>query len=177
MIDIIIILLLFLGFYVGYKRGLLKTLFSIISSILSYAISFILSSRLAFLLVEFIPLKEKLNYNNSNLPNLNISEAYYKVIIFFIVFFLIKYILRVIFRTLNVITKIPIIKVTNKIFGGLLGFLEIYIIIFVFIYLIYVLPLNEELRNMLSSSVLANNIFEKTPILSKMLLENFFYYK
>ena len=169
--------MLFLGIYKGYNKGLLKQLFSFISVILGYIISLLLSSRLAFLLSEVFPVNKDIsNAFTSTLTDLNISSAYHRVISFFIIFFLIKFIFRVLLNTVGVFAKLPVIKTANKLLGAVLGFLEIYIVIFVIVYLLFVLQINIDIHSQLEKSILANIIFEQTPILSKNLLGLFFEY-
>lgn len=176
-IDIIIVVLLLLGISNGYKKGVVRQLFNIISIIIGYIVSFLLSSRLAFLLAQFLPTNKVADQFSSTLSGLNISEGYYQVISFFLIFFLVQFVIRVIGNTLGLVTKLPVIKSANKLLGGIFGFLEVYLVLFVCIYCVYVLPISPNFHNMLvSEATIPNFIFEQTPILSKMLLEEFFNY-
>lgn len=179
MIDIVIIGVLLFSVYRGYKKGFLNQLYSLISIILGYLISFMLTSKVAWLVSSFLPLEDNFIITpiNDSLARLNIGQAYHKIIIFFVIFFLIRIILRLTFKSLGLVTKLPIIKTVNRFLGAIVGFLGMYIIVFVVIYVLYVLPLNLEWRANLTNSFLPNIIFENTPILSGLLLEEFFGYK
>lgn len=178
MLDIILIILLLLGSYRGYKKGFLKQLFSFLMIVIGYILSFVLASRLFLLLPNFLPIEDNKYVSgfNETLSNLNIAPAYNKVILFFVLFFGIRIILKVIFNSVGIVTKLPIIKTVNKSLGAILGFLEFYIVIFVVIYFLYIIPLDFEWKTYLYDSKIANLIFEKTPILSKSILEEFFNY-
>lgn len=181
-IDIIIVVVLILGIYMGYNKGFVNQLFSIVSLVFGYFISLILSSRLAILLAQFIPFSNnsvvgELNSKISTL-DLNIPTGYYKIISFFIIFFSIRLLFRFVGNILGVIRKIPVIKTFNSMLGAIIGLVEAYVIIFVIVYLLYVLPLGVELSRSLLEAKLPRIIFEQTPLLSDYLLERFFnYYK
>lgn len=179
MIDIILLVIFLLGSLLGYKRGFLRQLFSIISIIIGYVISFLFSSRLAIFLIDFIPIKDNDIFNqfSNSLANLNISTGYHRIIAFVIIFFMVKLIFNIVASSLGLITKLPVVKTVNKLLGAVLGFIEIYIITFIIIYLFYTIPnINYEFTKQLTESTLANLIFEKTPILSDMLLQEFYNY-
>lgn len=179
-VDIIILSFMLLGIYMGYSKGLFRQVFSLFSLIIGYIISLVLSSRIAFLLSNFLPFStnnvvSELNNKVSSL-NLNISEGYYKIISFFIIFFGIKLIFFILGNLIGTITKLPVIKSVNRFLGAVLGFIEVYILIFVVIYFMYVIPVGENITKLLLESKISTFIFENTPILSDILLEKFFSY-
>ena len=49
MVDIIIVILLFLGIYLGHKRGLIMQLFYVGTMIIGLIVSMLFSTRLAYL--------------------------------------------------------------------------------------------------------------------------------
>lgn len=177
MVDIIIIIVLFLGTYMGYRAGFIKQLFSLVTTLLGYIISFALSSRLAILLSDLIPLYENpLLKNLSNtLTEFDIPSGYHRIIAFFVIFFLVKFFMNLIANILGVFTKLPIIKSANKILGAIFGLIESYLIIFACIYIIYVLPINIS-NDYILEAKLPKLIIEQTPVLSDMLLKQFFNY-
>lgn len=177
MIDIIIIVLLLLGTYLGYSRGMVRQLFNIVAVVLGYIVSFALSSRLALIFFSASPASNELvNKFNDSLAGLNISAGYYKIIAFFLIFFIVRFGIQLVGNMLGLVAKLPVINTANKLLGAVLGFVEIYLIIFVCIYLVFVLQISAEFHQSLINAKLPVIIFEQTPILSEMVLEKFFNY-
>ncbi len=56
MVDIIIVILLFLGIYLGHKRGLIMQLFYVGTMIIGLIVSMLFSTRLAYLFPSLIPI-------------------------------------------------------------------------------------------------------------------------
>lgn len=176
-VDIIIIVALLGGFLMGYKRGLIVQLFYLATIVIGYIVSSVFTSRLAYLFYEAFPIPSNLTAGLENtLKGINIPAGYYKVISFFLIIILVKIIIQVISSMLGIVRKLPLIKTTDKILGSVFGFVEVYLIIFVIVYLTTVLPLPELKNTMFVDAKIPKLVFEQTPILSKNLINLFFEY-
>ena len=171
MVDILIVLLLFAGAYLGYKRGLIMQLFYLGTIIIGYLVSMLFSSRLAYLFTGLIPIPDNVN---GIYQNLNIPTAYYRVISFIVIFIVIRLIIQVLAFIFGLIRKLPLIKTTDRFLGAILGFVEIYLIIFLILYVGTILPTSEWKITIFTNSTLPEYILENTPILSKQLISLFF---
>ncbi|WP_454955256.1 CvpA family protein [Gemella morbillorum] len=175
MVDILIVLLLFAGVYLGYKRGLIMQLFYLGTIIIGYLVSMLFSSRLAYLFTGLIPIPDNVTEGlNGIYQNLNIPTAYYRVISFIVIFIVIRLIIQVLASIFGLIRKLPLIKTTDRFLGAILGFVEIYLIIFLILYVGTILPTSEWKTTIFTNSILPEYILENTPILSKQLISLFF---
>ena len=71
---------------------------------------------------------------------------------------------------LDFLAKIPIFKQLNVWAGGILGFIEVYFIMFIILFIAALLPI-EFIQNTLTNSILAEFMIKSTPILSKEIQE------
>ncbi|MGE1119820.1 CvpA family protein, partial [Bacillus altitudinis] len=60
-----------------------------------------------------------------------IEDAFYRMIAFAILFFATHIVLRLAGSVLTALTELPILRQLNKWGGGALGFVEVYIIVFI----------------------------------------------
>lgn len=166
MLDIAVLVFLILGFLTGLRRGFILQLLHLTGYIIAYIIAYIYYDDLAQKL-SWIPYP---NFGaNTTLKLLtgssNIREAFYRAIAFIIIFFLVKIVLRFIGRTLHFIAQLPVLKQLNLWAGGILGFSEVYLIVFILLYIAALIPM-AAVQNSLEHSILAGAIVNHTPILS-----------
>lgn len=90
------------------------------------------------------------------------------MIAFLILFILTIILLRVAASFLDAVASIPVLKQINQILGAVLGFAEIYLFVFVVLFIGTLLPI-DVLQSMMAGSVMADLIIHKTPFLSNML--------
>lgn len=170
MLDIALIVLLVLGFFVGLKRGFIMQLFHLIGYIIAYIAANLYYNQLAPKLSLWIPYP---NFGkNANLDyfanSTNMEGAFYRAIAFIIIFFAVKILLHMIGSLLNFIAYLPILRQLNIWAGGLLGFSEVYLILFIVLYIAALIPINA-IQNPLEHSMMANTIVNHTPILSQQI--------
>ncbi|MEC3859589.1 CvpA family protein, partial [Bacillus sp. WOD8 KX774193] len=79
-----------------------------------------------------------------------------------------KILLAIIGGLLTTIASIPVIKQVNKLLGGVLGFLETYLFVFILLFVAALLPV-DALQTMMSKSMLADVIVNNTPYLSGLV--------
>lgn len=168
MIDIIILFLLLMGTLVGLKRGFILQFIKLISFVVSILVASLFYQSLAPQLT-WIPAP---NFSGGQAQlaffSGNLETAYYNTIAFIILFILTKILLAIIGGLLTVIASIPVIKQVNKLLGGVLGFLETYLFVFILLFVAALLPV-DALQTMMSKSMLADVIVNNTPYLSSLV--------
>jgi uncharacterized membrane protein required for colicin V production len=172
MINLVILLILVIGFFVGLKRGFTLQLIHITGFIIAFIIAYMYFKDLAPHLKLWIPYPA-LDDNNSIamlLKGINLETAYYRAIAFAIIFFAVKIILHIIGSALDFVARLPIIKPLNIWAGGILGFVEVYLIIFILLYIAALLPI-DSIQTSLDQSFIAKGIIKNTPFLSKQIEE------
>ncbi|PTY87310.1 CvpA family protein [Heyndrickxia sporothermodurans] len=170
MVNLVILLILIIGFFVGLKRGFILQLIHITGFIIAFAVAYMYFKDLAPHLKLWIPYPA-LDENKSIsmlLSGLNLEDAYYRAIAFAIIFFATKIILHIIGSALDFVARIPILKQLNVWAGGILGLLEVYLIIFIILYIGALLPI-ESIQHALDQSFIAKGIIKNTPILSNQI--------
>ena len=75
------------------------------------------------------------------MENVNLEDAYYRAIAFVVIFFAVKIILQIIGSMLGFYCTNSSVKQLNVWAGGLLGFLEVYLIIFIVLFIGALLPM------------------------------------
>ncbi|PRR93458.1 MULTISPECIES: CvpA family protein [unclassified Bacillus (in: firmicutes)] len=168
MIDIIILFLLLMGTLVGLKRGFILQFIKLISFVVSILVASMFYQSLAPQLTwipapDFSGGQAQLAFFSGNL-----ETAYYNTIAFIILFILTKILLAIIGGLLTTIASIPVIKQVNKLLGGVLGFLETYLFVFILLFVAALLPV-DALQTMMSKSILAELIVGNTPYLSSLV--------
>ncbi|AIK40714.1 hypothetical protein COM13_01545 [Bacillus pseudomycoides] len=171
MIDIIIILLLVMGFFLGLKRGFVLQLVKLTSFIIAYLVAYWYCKDLAPTFEKFIPYPFDKNVSVPEWIDANNIEAvFYQAIAFIVLFIITRIALSLLGNLLNMFTEIPVIKQVNAFAGALLGFLEVYIILFVLIIIGTILPI-EQVQTPLQKSSISKIIVDDTPILSEKVKE------
>ncbi|MFD0768264.1 CvpA family protein [Bacillus sp. CGMCC 1.60114] len=171
MIDIIIIVLLVMGFLLGLRRGLVLQLVKLASFIIAYLVAYWYCKDLAPALQKIIPYPFKQEVNVPNWIDANSMETvFYQAIAFIALFIITKIALTLLGQLLNMFTEIPVLKQVNALGGAILGFLEVYIILFVLIVIGTILPV-EQVQTSLNTSTISKVIVNDTPILSEKVKE------
>lgn len=170
MLDLAIIILLIMGFFIGLKRGFILQLVHLTGFIIAYIVANIYYDQLAPKLTLWLPYPSL--GDNAALKLFtgsgNMQDAFYRAIAFIIIFFAVKIILQIIGNMLDFIAHLPILKHLNILAGGLLGFCEVYLILFLLLYIAALIPI-EGIQHPLGNSILASEIVTHTPILSQQI--------
>ena len=175
MFDFIIILLLIFGILIGLKRGFILQLFHLIGFIIAFIVAVkyydVLGERLAL----WIPYPD-LSSDNAwadFLQALPLKNGFYNAISFAIIFFAVKIILQIIASMLDFVASLPVLHSMNKLLGSILGFLEIYLILFIVLYILALTPI-EGVQTWINNSSIALFIIENTPYLSEKVKDLWF---
>lgn len=175
MLNFVIIIILLSSFVIGYKRGFILQLIHLTSFFISFIIAYVYYEKLAPKLVLWVPFPQVgENIQTELLFNLaNLDDVYYRGIAFLIIFFGVKISLHIIGSMLDFVANIPILKQLNIWAGGLLGFVEVYLILFLILYIVAIVPI-EFVQSAINNSSLAKGIIQHTPIFSKQIFNLWF---
>ena len=170
MLDLIVLIILGIGFLIGLKRGFILQLFHLISFFIAFIVAYIYYDKLAPKLTLWVPYP---NFGSDSplttiFENANLEDAYYRAIAFVVIFFAVKIVLQIIGSMLDFVAHIPILKQLNTWAGGILGFIEVYLIMFILFFIAALLPIGS-IQTALTDSILVELMIKHTPILSALI--------
>lgn len=172
MLSLALIVLLILGFFIGLKRGFILQLIHMIGFIIAFIIAYTYYGELAPKLRLWIPFP---NFEAGKTLTMvldgvgvGLDEAFYRAIAFAIIFFAVRIVLAIIGSALDIVASLPIIKTFNVLGGGILGFIEMYLLVFIIMYIAAMLPI-PSIQTALADSALAEAMLNKTPYFSAEL--------
>lgn len=170
MVNIILIGLLLFGLFMGMKRGFILQVFHLLGYIASFVVATLYYDKLVPYLKFWIPYPEISDPSTviSFLQALPLESAFYNAISFAIIFFATKVILHIVASMLDFVADLPILSWFNTIFGAVLGFLEVYLISFVILNIMILLPV-ASIQSLIGDSSIALLMIEHTPILSEKI--------
>ncbi|WP_335872886.1 CvpA family protein [Bacillus sp. 2205SS5-2] len=177
MLDLILLIIFVISFFIGLRRGFILQLIHMTGFIIAFVVAYLYHDELAPKLTLWIPYPA-LN-EESTLSMIfdatNMDQAYYRAIAFAIIFFVVKIITQIIGSMLDFLAQFPLLKQFNSGAGAVLGFIEMYLIVFILLYIAALLPVGF-VQTAISDSVMAENMIKHTPILSDQLKEWWFEY-
>ncbi|KYD21421.1 MAG: CvpA family protein [Caldibacillus debilis] len=174
MLSAIIWILFIIGFLVGLKRGLILQLIHLTGFLIAFLAAAKYYKEFAETVKLWIPYPS-MDGNEALqviLSASNAEAAYYNAIAFFIIFFAVKILLQIVGSMLDFLARIPVISQLNRLGGGILGFLEVYLVTFVLLYVASLVPV-EQLQSALDQSGVAKFIIGHTPFLTKQVSDFF----
>lgn len=164
-VDIIIILFILIGGIVGFKEGVLKKLVSIIGLILVVVVAFILKNKLSIYFYENLPFFDLWGVFKG-VQILNV--IFYEMVAFLLIASLLMLVYRLLLAVTGLIEKIlkatVILGIPSKILGFIVGLLEAYIWVYIFLFVLTLPMIN--IKEIYTSKT-ASFIMEETPYLSK----------
>lgn len=168
MIDLILLILLVFGIFVGLKRGFILQLLHLVGFIIAFIVAMryydVISPHLK-LWVPYPDLPENASWAVF-LGETSMESAFYNAIAFFIIFFAVRILLQIIASMLDFVAELPILRSLNKLLGGVFGFIEVYLILFLLLYIGALVPV-ELVQTIIEQSGIATFIIEQTPYLSE----------
>lgn len=175
MLDLILILLFLGGLITGFRRGLIVQLIHMTGFIVALIVAYIYYKPLSEKFVLWIPYPgvtaaSKLSWT---VEQLDLDQTFYRVLAFVIIFIVVKFVLQLVASMFDFLKFLPVLGFLSRFGGAILGFIEFYILIFLLLSLIAMLPL-DSIQGMLGKSLLADAIFEHTPIISETV-KNWWY--
>lgn len=175
MVSLIIIVLLLFGVLMGLKRGFILQLFHFIGFMASFIVAAVYYDKLSPKLALWIPYPE-LSSDSSwavFLQALPLEKGFYNAISFAIIFFVTKIALQIIASMLDFVAELPILNIVNRMAGAVLGFLEVYLLLFIILFILALTPL-ASVQSWVNDSTVALFIIEHTPFLSNKLKDLWF---
>lgn len=176
MLDLFVLILLLIGFFIGLKRGFILQSIHLTGFIIAFIFAYIFYDQLAPNLTLWIPYP---SFGNSDLnllfDNADIESAYYRAIAFVAIFFAAKILLQIIGSMFDFVANLPILRTLNVWAGGFLGFVEVYLLVFIVLYIAALLPIGA-IQDPLHNSVLAEGIIKHTPVFSEQIKQWWFDY-
>ncbi|NMD70700.1 CvpA family protein [Bacillus sp. DNRA2] len=172
MLDLIMLVLFISGIFIGLRRGFILQFIHLTSFIIAFIVAKVYMNELAEKLILWIPYPSFTGDTPMEMifSSGNLEDAYYRGIAFLIIFFIVKIVLQIVGSMLDFIAHLPILKQFNSLAGGVLGFLEVFLLAFIVLYFAALVPI-ESIQTALQDSVLAESIVKHTPILSQDIKE------
>ena len=164
-VDIIILLFILLGGIVGFKEGGIKKIISVAGLIVVLVLSFTLKNYLSVFFYENLPFFNLWGIFKG-IQVLNI--VFYEMVAFLMIASLLMIVYRVILGITGIIEKILkatiILSIPSKIIGLVIGLLEAYIWVYLFLFILTLPVFN--IKDVYESKV-SMFIITETPLLSK----------
>lgn len=172
MLSLVIMLLLIFGFFIGRRRGFILQLIHLVSFFVAIFVAWSYYEQLASTIRLYIPYPDFSADGAFGMiiNSFDAESVYYSAIAFAILFFGTKIILHIIGSMLDFVSHLPILNTINKLFGGILGLVENYLLVFVLLYVATVIPISG-VQSALQSSIIAEFMIYNTPYLSDWLNE------
>lgn len=167
-LSLIIISLLILGFRRGYRRGLLRQILNTIGYFVVWIAARLLSRPLATGIGQFVG-NLSLDSSASVTTASQSSSFFLNGLAFSAILTVGFFIVHRIIETVNRATKLPVIHQVNGLGGGLINLLVRYVVIFLVLNLLILLPMTT-FQNSYQASPVAQWIVKETPLLSERLV-------
>lgn len=175
MLDLIILAVLLAGLIIGAKRGFIVQMMHIVSFIVALIVAYIYYKPLAQKFVFWIPYPGVTDSGSLGvvIDSLDLDSTFYRVIAFAVIFFAVKISLQIIASIFDFIAYLPVLNTLNRWLGALFGMIENYLIMFILLYILALLPV-DFIQGLISKSLISGLILEHTPIITKMF-QNWWY--
>lgn len=178
MLDLLIVLLLLGGLITGFRRGLIVQIIHMTGFIVALLIAYKYYRPLAEKFVLWIPYPgvtagSKLSFS---VGELDLDETFYRLLAFILIFIAVKIVLQIIASMFDYLKYLPVLGFVARLTGALFGFVEFYIITFLMLYLIAMIP-TDFIQGLLNKSILAGAMFDHTPLLSETVKKWWYIYK
>lgn len=190
MADLILICFIALSAFVGMKRGFIKTIVGLASTLISLALTLLaypvvsdllhklgVGEAITEIILGVISKNEQVNLGLGIMEKTAeaSSVVVVNVISFIAVIILTKFVLALLIKSLNIITKLPVIKQANALLGMVVGFLSGILISYTLIGILAALNDNNvilSVKEHLDSSLIAVLMYRDnaiTEVLSKFI--------
>lgn len=175
MLDLLILIIFIVSLVIGAKRGLILQLIHLVSIVVAMIVAVIYYKPLADLFVLWIPYPGFTEGSTMTLmlDSLDVDRTFYRVFAFSIIFFVVKIALQIVGSMFDFLAYLPVVRTVNYLLGAVLCFIEVYLILFIGLYVIALLPI-EAVQSRIDGSIFAGIILEHTPVITKMF-QNWWY--
>lgn len=167
-LDIIILGFLVLGFLAGFKRGIVKQGVLTFGTILVVILAFVFKNQLSIVLYQKFPFFTVGLLENYSILNILL----YELISFFILLSIFGLILAIIVKISGIVEKIVratvILALPSKILGGILGIIEIYVFLYIVLFIVTLPIFTISSHKIITESKLKDKILDNTILISKL---------
>jgi uncharacterized membrane protein required for colicin V production len=164
MIDFIILIFFIIGIFSGWNRGFVNSLIRIVGFFLSFYLAYHYYKQTASVLKNIIPL------HINDPTNGNAEQFVYQIIAFAILFIGTRIVISVLGSLINSIFKLPVLRQINSFAGGVLGFVEVYLVLLLALFIALIVPV-DQLSHYVHQSKIAYFMVQNTPIVSTKLIQ------
>lgn len=158
----LIIIILALGLIQGYHSGFVAVFIHLVAYVLAWIIAMLFANKLADVAYSLYTAKIGTGSQFFTVPRALTGT------IFFALFSVTYGIIRHIGKDLNMITKLPVVHLTNALLGAATSFLLRYLLIFLLLNVITLFP-STWIQHQYQTSVIAQQMVKQTPLMSKQL--------
>ena len=167
-LDIVILVLLILGFLAGFKRGIVKQGVLTFGTILVVVLAFIFKNQLSIILYQKFPFFTVGILENYSVLNILL----YELISFFILLSIFGLILGIIVKISGIVERMVratvILALPSKILGGLLGIIEIYVFLYIVLFIVTLPIFSVSSSKYIKESKLKDRILNNTILISNL---------
>ncbi|ARK31667.1 CvpA family protein [Halalkalibacter krulwichiae] len=170
MLSFLILFILFSSFFIGRRRGFILQVIHLISFVVAILVAYTYFGELATYIRLWVPYPQFSSDSTVGMiiNTFNAESVYYSGIAFAILFFGTKIVLHLLGSMLDFLAHLPILRSINQLFGGILCFIEAYLIIFVLLFVAALLPI-DLVQNAMQGSIVVQVMLNHTPFLSEWL--------
>lgn len=177
MFNLILLLILLAGFAVGARRGLILQLVHLSGFVAAYVIAYKYSGKLAPQLQFWIPYNQNSPASSffSAIKGLNLQMSFYHAVAFVIIFIVVKIVWQILGSMLDFLANLPILRSVNRLLGALFGFAEVYLVVFILLYIGALTPYMH-IEQYVNHSSVAHYMIQNTPGFSQKIQHLWFQY-
>ncbi|TWI57022.1 CvpA family protein [Halalkalibacter nanhaiisediminis] len=170
MLSFVILFLLFCSFFIGRRRGFILQIVHLVSFVVAIFVAYTYFRELATFIRLWIPYPQ---FSQDSTVGMIIStfdgeSVYYSGIAFAILFFGTKLVLHLLGSMLDFLAHLPILRSFNQLLGGVLCFVETYLILLVLMFVAALLPI-EVVQDVMQRSIVVQLMMNHTPFISEWI--------
>lgn len=177
MLDIILFILLIGGIIIGAKRGFVLQLVHMVGFVIALIVAYLYYKPLSEYFVLWIPYPAVDSDSRFTIAieQLDLDQTFYQLLAFALIFFAVKFVLTLLASMFDFIKYLPVLGFLSKILGAALGLIETYLLLFILLYVLALLPI-DMIQGYLENSGIAKSILENTPYFSEKVKEWWYIY-
>ncbi|MEE1131365.1 MAG: CvpA family protein [Caryophanon sp.] len=175
MIDLFILIALVAGAIVGMRRGLLVQSIHLVGVIAALIVAGAFYRPLAKSFEMLIPYPGVSNGMVLIIPTegMDVDRTFYRMFAYVLIFIVAKLVIQVLASAFNKYAYLPLFKNWNRLIGAVLAIVEVYIVLYMVLNVLAMLPL-QSMIDRLDGSLFTSVIVNSSPILS-MIFEKMWY--
>lgn len=177
MLDILLLILFAISLAIGARRGFILQAVHLVSYVVALIVAFLYYKSLAQKFVLWIPYPGFTEDATMTLvlDSLDIDRTFYRVFAFAIIFFAVKITLQIVGSMFDFLAQVPVFSSVNYVLGAALCFIEVYLLLFIALYVLALIPL-ESIQSFTDSSFITKLMLEHTPIITGLFQDWWYIY-